>query len=124
MIGPIHSVQINSIFPGSLIFNVVPLSLESSIVSITLRFTSLSDSPFDNLFTLTLLVPANNVNMALTNSTCANFLPGQTLGPMDHGMNVPLEGSMSCSCSSPIELLLHRLGLQDRASCPQILGFV
>ena len=72
--------------------------------------------------------------MTLTNSTWANFRPGQLRGPSAQGMNVPFAGSL-CDSSGGFDgmlllslveanLVIQRLGSQVRESEPQVLGSV
>ena len=75
----------------------------------------------------------NSAAITATNSTCANFFPGQLRTPSDHAINDPLAASMisslaSCALKFPafdgfVELI-HRFGSHVRESEPQYLGSV
>lgn len=77
--------------------------------------------------TTSTLQDRNSVAMTATNSTCAIFIPGQILGPPDHGMNVPFGGVKSSGISAFGEGLYgdgvfanQRSGLKSNASAPQV----
>ena len=53
-----------------------------------------------------------------TNSTCENFLPGQTRGPAAHGRNAPC--GIGAKTSLPLSsFIIQRLGSHSRAFLPQ-----
>lgn len=106
---------------GSFICNSI-LTAPSSTVSSTLLCAPSSLSP--NIRSGSTLYRRKRVAITATNSTCANFLPGQFLCPSDHGKYVPCAGVKRHSAFTPASagnepVLIQRLGRQDKASAPQ-----
>ena len=116
-------VQVKGISPGSFIFTVVPVSTTSStFFMMTWRFSSLPIVPA----TSTRAPYPNSATITATNSTCANFFPGQTRGPSAQARNVPGFGSKNCSSPKPWlgEAMIQRSGRQVKLSLSQFVGAV
>ena len=100
------------------------------ILSVILRLLSITHS-LNLLTAISMVSPPSSFGRTLcfknsfattaTNSTCANFFPGQTRGPEAQGMKVPAGG---CSTSSvpglgEVDAMMKRSGRKARASGPQ-----
>lgn len=117
--------HLSATFLGSRICSVINIIALSSTISINAFLASPSLCPAPSTG-LTQYAP-NNVAKTATNSTCANFWPGQTRGPRAHGMKLPWGGEMKVwrdGRSPLLEGTNQRSGRQLRLSGPHVLGSV
>lgn len=107
--------QASATLLGFCICNVIAEMAESFTISSSFCLPSSQFPP--SFRTGHTLCSRNNVATTATNSTCANFCPGQIRGPSAQGMNWPCGGSMS-----PPLGVIQRLGFQVKESGPQKRG--